>query len=209
MNAKPTIARAAVLAAALLMASPFAGSDQPTSEYSSARIVSPADGEGLRANSGNFKVQAQIEPALRQGHRLQLLLDGNPQGAAQASLTFRLTGVDRGEHQLRLQVIDGDGGLVFAGEASTFHLLRHSKLHPRALTGALWFRFAKLPPRQAAFPSPPVGARATRPRGDASVQCEGRMPASRRDLTGALVSSSPTEAGALSLLTRWKLAPPN
>ena len=131
MNAKPPIAGAAVLAAALLMAPPLAGNDQPTSGYSSARIISPPDGEGLRANSGNFEVRAQIEPDLRQGHHLRLLLDGDPQGAAQASSTFRLTGIERGEHQLRLQIVDDDGGLVFAGEPSTFHLLRHSKLHPR------------------------------------------------------------------------------
>lgn len=131
MNAKPSIACAAVLAAALLTTPPLAGTDQPTSGYSSARIISPPDGEGLRANSGNFEVRAQIEPELRQGHHLRLLLDGDPQGAAQASSTFQVTGVERGEHQLRLQVVDDDGGLVFAGEASTFHLLRRSKLHPR------------------------------------------------------------------------------
>ena len=134
MNAKPIIRSAAALAAALLMAPLLAGSDQPTSGYSSARIISPANGEGLRANSGNFEVRAQIEPDLRQGHHLHLLLDGESQGATQAPLTFRLTGVERGEHQLRLQVIDDDGGLVFEGEPSTFHLLRHSKLHPRPTT---------------------------------------------------------------------------
>ncbi len=131
MNAKTIIRCAAALAAALLMAPPLAGTDQPKSGYSSARIISPPDGEGLRANSGNFEVRAQIEPDLRQGHRLRLLLNDNPQGAAQASSTFQLTGVERGEHQLRLQIVDDDGGLVFAGEPSTFHLLRHSKLHPR------------------------------------------------------------------------------
>ena len=131
MNAKTIIRCAAALAAALLMAPPLAGTDQPKSGYSSARIISPPDGEGLRANSGNFEVRAQIEPDLRQGHRLRLLLNDKPQGAAQASSTFQLTGVERGEHQLRLQIVDDDGGLVFAGEPSTFHLLRHSKLHPR------------------------------------------------------------------------------
>ena len=134
MNANSSIACAAVLAAALLTAPTLAGSDQRASGYSSARIISPPDGEALRANSGNFEVRAQIEPDLRQGHHLRLLLDGDPQGAAQASSTFRLTGVERGEHQLRLQIVDDDGGLVFAGEPSTFHLLRHSRLHPQPAT---------------------------------------------------------------------------
>ena len=134
MNAKPSIACAVALAAALLMAPPLAGNDQSASGYSSARIISPPDGEGLRANSGNFEVRAQIEPELRQGHHLRLLLDGDPQGAAQASSTFQVTGVERGEHQLRLQIVDDGGGLVFAGEPSTFHLLRHSRLHPQPAT---------------------------------------------------------------------------
>ena len=134
MNAKSSIACAVAVAAALIMAPPLAGNDQPTSGYLSARIISPPDGEALRANSGNFEVRAQIEPDLRQGHHLRLLLDGDPQGAAQASSTFRLTGIERGEHQLRLQIVDDDGGLVFAGEPSTFHLLRHSRLHPQPAT---------------------------------------------------------------------------
>ena len=134
MNAKSSIACAAAVAAALIMAPPLAGNDQPTSGYLSARIISPPDGEALRANSGNFEVRAQIEPDLRQGHHLRLLLDGDPQGTAQASSTFRLTRVERGEHQLRLEIVDDDGGLVFAGEPSTFHLLRHSRLHPQPAT---------------------------------------------------------------------------
>ncbi len=118
-----------LLIAALSSAAPCAAN--PANPYASARIAAPAEGEGLRANSGDFVVQAQVDPELRQGHRLRLLLNGSAQGAAQTSLTFPLTAVERGEHRLQLQIVDADGGIVFAGESSTFHLLRHSKLHPR------------------------------------------------------------------------------
>jgi len=119
-----------LLIGALSIAAPCAA-DPAIPRYASARIASPADGEGLRANSGNFVVQAQVEPELRQGHRLRLLLNGNAHGAAQTALTFPLTAVERGEHRLQLQIVNEGGGIVFAGESSTFHLLRHSKLHPR------------------------------------------------------------------------------
>ena len=131
MRKQPTAGRAAgLLIAALSIAAPCVA-DPANSAYASARIQSPASGEGLRANSGDFVVQAQVEPELRQGHRLRLLLNGIAQGAAQTSSTFPLTGVERGEHQLALQIVDEDGSIVFEGEASTFHLLRHSRLHPR------------------------------------------------------------------------------
>ena len=119
-----------LLIAALAIAAPCAA-NPAHSNYASARIAAPAEGEGLRANSGNFAVQVEVEPELRQGHRLRLLLNGSAQGDAQTSLTFRLTAVERGEHRLQLQIVDEDGGIVFEGESSTFHLLRHSKLHPR------------------------------------------------------------------------------
>ena len=128
MKARPIIG----FAAALLIASPPLGVAEPSATpYASACILSPADGEGLRANSGDFVVQARIEPELRQGHRLRLLLDGNAQGTAQSASAFPLTGIERGEHQLQLQIVDADGSIVFEGEPSTFHLLRHSILHPR------------------------------------------------------------------------------
>ena len=132
MHKQPTPGWATcLLIAALSIAAPCAANVADT-PYASASILSPADGEGLRANSGDFVVQAQVEPELRQGHRLRLLLNGSAQGAAQTSSAFPLTAVERGEHQLQLQIVDADGSIVFEGKASTFHLLRHSILHPRS-----------------------------------------------------------------------------
>lgn len=132
MKPKPPSRRGAAVAATLLMAQPlFAVADSAAAPYTSARITAPADGEGLRANSGDFVVHAQIEPALRPGHSLQLLLNGDTQGKTQASSMFQLTGIERGEHRLRLRILNDQGSVVFEGEPSIFHLLRHSRLHPR------------------------------------------------------------------------------
>ena len=129
MTARPIIG----FAAALLMAwPPLRAAEPPATHYTSARITAPANGEGLRANSGDLVVQAHVEPSLGPGHGLRLLLDGHAQGNVQTSLAFPLTAVDRGEHQLQLQIVNEDGDIVFAGETSTFHLLRHSILHQRS-----------------------------------------------------------------------------
>ncbi len=99
--------------------------------YTEASILSPTADAGVRANGGELWVQASLKPALRKGHQLRLLLDGLPYGPAQTSPRFHLQGVHRGSHALQVQVVDAAGRLVFAGAPSSFHLLRHSRLHPR------------------------------------------------------------------------------
>ena len=114
----------ACLLAALLATS--AGADQP---YLSAAIVSPANDAAVRANGGQLTVTARVEPPLHPDHRIQLVLDGTLYGRPQTSPQFHLQDVDRGTHQLRLQILDAAGGIVFIGQSSEFHLLRHSILH--------------------------------------------------------------------------------
>ena len=123
-NGRRNVARGA---AAFLLAALSANADRP---YHSAAILSPADDEALRANGGQLTVSARIVPALRPGHRLQLLLDGTPKGRPQTSAQFHLTDVDRGTHRLRVRILDAAAGVVFVGKPSQFHLLRHSIRHP-------------------------------------------------------------------------------
>ena len=109
---------------AVLLA-PAANADGP---YLSAAIASPANDAAVRANGGQLTVTARIAPALRPGHRAQLLFDGRPQGQPQAVARFHLTELDRGTHRLRIQILDAAGDIVFIGQPSEFHLLRHSIL---------------------------------------------------------------------------------
>ena len=118
----------AALAILLLAAASPAGAEAEK-PYISAAILFPADGEAVRANGGRLTVTARIAPTLRPDHRLQLMLDGTPYGRPQASPQFHLQDVDRGTHQVRLQILDAAGGIVFIGQSSEFHLLRHSILH--------------------------------------------------------------------------------
>lgn len=121
--------RRRLLAPALLLAALLAPSARADSPYLSARILFPGQGEALRSNGGEVSVEGRIAPPLRPQHRVQLLLDGAATGPPQVAPRFRLIDLHRGAHGLQLRVVDAAGKVLFVGQPSEFHLLRHSRLH--------------------------------------------------------------------------------
>ena len=99
--------------------------------YVEAAILAPADDAALRDNAGRVQVRGRVRPALAPGHQVQLLLDGAPWGSPQSAANFSLANIDRGTHSLALRILNGEGKPLFTGQPSTFHLLRHSRLHPK------------------------------------------------------------------------------
>jgi hypothetical protein len=67
--------------------------------------------DAIRANDGNFSVGVQIEPRLAPGHRLRLLLDGEPHGQPSNVPRLQLNNVARGEHSLAVEVLSGEKSL--------------------------------------------------------------------------------------------------
>ena len=67
----------------------------------------PSD-EALRANNGTFSVGVNIQPRLMPGHKLRLLLDGQPSGQPSNVPRLQLVNVDRGEHSLAVEVLSGE-----------------------------------------------------------------------------------------------------
>ncbi|MBK5378033.1 DUF4124 domain-containing protein [Pseudomonas sp. TH43] len=63
--------------------------------------------EALRANNGTFTVNVLIKPRLQSPHQLRLVLDDEPYGQPSNVTILQLVNVDRGEHRLAVQVIDG------------------------------------------------------------------------------------------------------
>lgn len=102
-----------------------------TQGYRSVTIATPAHDASVRENTGNVNVVAQLVPALQSGHSARLLLDdvaAGLAGTAGEDVTFVLTNIDRGTHTLKVEVLDGNGAVVFQSNQSTFHLLRYSIL---------------------------------------------------------------------------------
>ena len=100
--------------------------------YQSIGIVSPAQDETIRENSGAVSVEASIDPPLdtSAGHRFQFYLDGEPRSNPSATGQVQFQEVDRGQHELEVAVVDGNGNELIRSDVVRFHLHRISALFP-------------------------------------------------------------------------------
>lgn len=99
--------------------------------YQRLAITSPANDQTIRSNPGDFQVNFDVSPSPREGHTLQLVMDGKVYQQIDGAGPIQLTNVDRGTHKLQLQVTDSDNQVLQKGPAVTIHLLRHSIRHPQ------------------------------------------------------------------------------
>ncbi|NQD91344.1 DUF4124 domain-containing protein [Pseudomonas sp. CrR25] len=99
--------------------------------YQLLRILVPQPDASIRDNAGNLIVTASSEPALLQGHSFRLLLDGQAQGEPSRSPVFPLENIDRGTHQLAVEIVDPQGRLVERTPSQPFHMLRTSLAQKR------------------------------------------------------------------------------
>lgn len=103
------------------------GSQEEQSAEPAVSIVSPANDEPVVNTAGELTVRASVEPPLESmpGRRLQFLLDGRPVGT-EADPVLHLGNVDRGTHQLAVQLLARDGEVLAESPSSTFHMIRPS-----------------------------------------------------------------------------------
>ncbi len=99
--------------------------EQSNTKYR-ASITSPAHDSTLYENTGTISVNVDIKPAFEEGQTLQLLIDGTPVGEKHQSTTLLVTNVDRGSHNLQVQLIDKNGKIIASSEIITVHLRRAS-----------------------------------------------------------------------------------
>ena len=111
------------------MAQPDAGQlEEDAVAYASFSIVSPASGEGVRANDGNVTVQMKLEPGLAPGHTIKLKVDGEDGKDLNAvdGMSIRLVSMSRGRHTVEAMVVDGEGNVLIQTEPVSFNVLRIS-----------------------------------------------------------------------------------
>ncbi|MEB2650736.1 DUF4124 domain-containing protein [Pseudomonas siliginis] len=88
--------------------SPTAEQPQPPrNAYEILELAGLPTDEALRANNGTFTVNVLIKPRLQSPHQLRLVLDDEPYGQPSNVPVLQLVNIDRGEHRLAVQVIDG------------------------------------------------------------------------------------------------------
>ncbi len=87
---------------------PAAQPPRALAAYKRLQLSGVPEHGALRANNGSFSVQVELQPSLRPGHSLRLLLDGQPYGQASQGPELQLVNIDRGQHLLAVQVLAGD-----------------------------------------------------------------------------------------------------
>ncbi|MCY1354062.1 hypothetical protein D9M69_404210 [compost metagenome] len=100
--------------------------------YQLLRILVPEpDATVQNGSSGDLIVTATSEPGLQPGHTYRLLLDGQPAGEPSRSPVFPLTNLDRGTHQLAVEILDGGGRTLEKTPSQPVHILRTSLAQKR------------------------------------------------------------------------------
>jgi uncharacterized protein DUF4124 len=102
----------------------------PGAAYQSIEVVSPAEQETLWNIGTNLPVQVRFQPALQNGHRYDLLYDGQRRNLNTATPRVTLPDVFRGEHTLQVVVIDSAGAEIMRSPARVFFVQQTSTLNP-------------------------------------------------------------------------------
>ncbi|MFD2167198.1 DUF4124 domain-containing protein [Thalassotalea euphylliae] len=89
-------------------------------------ITQPEQNATIRDNSGSVYVAGGIKPIFKRGFRVQLYLDGKPYQAPQTHSMFALRNVDRGEHQVKIELINDKGKVIASSDTVTFYMHRAS-----------------------------------------------------------------------------------
>lgn len=105
--------------------------EQPLFHYDMLRILIPEPDATLRSSAGEVIVSVTSEPGLQQGHRYRLLLDGQATGEPSLSPVFPLSNIDRGSHNLSVEILDQLGRTVERTANQPFHMLRISLAQKR------------------------------------------------------------------------------
>ena len=102
----------------------------PSSPYQACAVSQPTDGEDF-ANIESLTLFVQTNPALRQGDKVFLNLDGALLNrGAPTGATFTLTPVDRGTHTLQATIRDPQGAIVCQTTPITFNVHQPSIQNP-------------------------------------------------------------------------------
>lgn len=112
---------------------PEESADKGESVYETISIITPANDDTIRDNTGNVAVSIAVEPALKRsaGHRFQYFLDGQTEGEPKASDRIVLQNLDRGAHTVEVAVVDSSGTELLRSPANRFYLHRQSVNFPR------------------------------------------------------------------------------
>lgn len=94
------------------------------SPYTSVRIVEPANDVTIRNPDGYIPVKVEVQPKLGPKDGLQLFLDNQAVGQPQSTGNFTLNGVDRGSHQIKVNLVDAQGKIILSTDTITVYMMQ-------------------------------------------------------------------------------------
>jgi hypothetical protein len=100
--------------------------DAPAPAYAQFESVKPSNGQGVRANDGSVTVYLSLQPALRAGDTIELIVDGEdgPKIQSGDTLNFNLSDMSRGGHTVAARVKSQQGEKLIETGPVRFYVLR-------------------------------------------------------------------------------------
>lgn len=98
----------------------------PVQFYQVLRILFPTPDSVVEDAAGNLMVTINSEPPLLPEHSYQVLFDGKAAGTPSRSAVFPLVNLERGTHQLAVEIIDSQGLVIERTPSQPVHVRRVS-----------------------------------------------------------------------------------
>ena len=92
-------------------------------------ISQPENNATVRDNTGSVYVAGRIKPIFKQGLKIQLYLDNTPYQEPQAHSMFVLRNIDRGEHKIKMDLLNNQGKVIASSNSIIFYMHRASAQH--------------------------------------------------------------------------------
>jgi len=94
-------------------------------------IVQPIDNSTIRDNTGSVHVSGRIKPIFKRGLSIQLYIDNIPYEKPQTHSMFALRDIERGEHQIKMALLNEKGKVIALSTSITFYMHRTSVVKAR------------------------------------------------------------------------------
>jgi len=99
---------------------------QKTIESYEIVINIPKNNATIRDNTGSIYISGGILPRFKTGLKVQLILDDEPYQQPQDHSIFSLRGINRGEHTIKMLLLNETGKIIASSESVTFYMHRAS-----------------------------------------------------------------------------------
>jgi len=89
-------------------------------------ISQPKDQATIRDNTGSVYIAGLVKPLFKTGLNTQLYLDGNKYQKPQSRAIYILRNINRGEHKIKLVLVNNKGKEIASSKEITFYMHRAS-----------------------------------------------------------------------------------